>query len=76
MNPMEGPETVRPKEEKVREKEREREREREDPSEGHRVRMRKTVAVPSDRELEEHNVDHAMFHAWCPHCVKGRWEAY
>ena len=38
--------------------------------------MRKTEAVPSDKEVEEHNVDHAVFRAWCPHCVKGRGEAY
>ncbi len=38
--------------------------------------MRRTEAVPNDKEVEEHNVDHAVFRAWCPHCVKGRGEAY
>ena len=37
-----------------------------------RARARKTGAVPSEREVEEHNLDHAAFRSWCPHCVKGR----
>ena len=32
--------------------------------------------MPSAREVEEHNLDHAVFRSWCPHCVKGRAEAY
>ena len=38
--------------------------------------MRRTDAIPSEKEIEEHNVDHAVFRAWCPPCVKGRGEAY
>ena len=68
MSPPANPEAVRPEEET--------EREREEQSEEHRVRMRSTEAVPSEREVDEHNVDHATFRAWCPHCVKGRGEAY
>ncbi len=32
--------------------------------------------APSDKEVEEHNLDHAVFRSWCPHCVKGRAESY
>ena len=41
-----------------------------------RARARKTGAVPSQKEVEEHNLDHGMFRSWCPHCVKGRAESY
>ena len=41
-----------------------------------RARARKTGAVPSEKEVEEHNLDHAVFRMWCPHCVKGRAESY
>ncbi len=34
------------------------------------------VASPSKKELENHNLDHAAFRGWCPHCVKCRTEAY
>ena len=66
MNREGNPETVRPEED----------RENEEQSEEYRVRMRRTEAVPSAREVEEHNVEHAMFRSWCPHCVKGRGEAF
>ncbi len=41
-----------------------------------RARARKTEAVPSQREVEEHSLDHGVFRNWCPHCVKGRAESY
>ena len=41
-----------------------------------RTRARRTEIVPSAREVEEHNLDHAVFRSWCPHCVKGRAESY
>ncbi len=41
-----------------------------------RVRARNVEAVPNSKEVEEHNLDHAVFRSWCPHCVKGRAEAY
>ncbi len=41
-----------------------------------RARARKTGAVPSQKEVEEHNLDHGVFRSWCPHCVKGRAESY
>ena len=40
-----------------------------------RARARKAEIAPSDREVEEHNLDHAVFRSWCPHCVKGRAES-
>ena len=40
-----------------------------------RARARKTEAVPSQKEVEEHNLDHGVFRSWCPHCVKGRAES-
>ena len=27
---------------------------------------------PTEREIEEHRVDHMLYRSWCPHCVKGR----
>ena len=70
MNPSGSPGTVRPsgiKEEREREREREREKEekeeREEIDQEHKVKMRSTEAVPSEREVEEHNVDHAVFRA-------------
>ena len=44
--------------------------------EGVRARARKTEAVPSVKEVEEHNLEHSVCRSWCPHCVKGRAEAY
>ena len=49
---------------------------REASEEGVAARARKTGAVPSQREGEEHNLDHGVFRSWCPHCVKGRAESY
>ncbi len=39
------------------------------------ARARKTKAAPSEREVEEHNLDQAVFRSWRPHCVKGRAES-
>ena len=50
--------------------------EREIGEEAVRARARKTEAVPSQREVEEHNLDHGVFRSRCPHCVKGRAESY
>ena len=36
-----------------------------------RARARKTDIAPNDKELGEHNLDHAVFRSLCPHCVKG-----
>ncbi len=40
-----------------------------------RARARKKGAVPSEKESEEHNLDHVLFRIWHPHCVKGRAES-
>ena len=39
-------------------------------------KVRKVVAEPTEQEVEEHNVDHAVFRSWCPHCVKGKGVSY
>ncbi len=39
------------------------------------ARARRVEAVPNKREVEERNLDHAVFRSWCPRCVKGRAEA-
>ena len=40
------------------------------------AKARKVEVVPSKKEVGDHNLDHAVFRSWCPHCVKGRAEAY
>ena len=40
------------------------------------MRARNTVAMPSSKEVEERNLDHAVFWSWRPRCVKGRAESY
>ena len=39
--------------------------EREIGEEAVRARARKTEPVPSQREVEEHNLDHGVFRSWC-----------
>ena len=39
-------------------------------------RAREVATRPTKREVDEHNLDHGSFRAWCAHCVKGRAEAY
>ncbi len=48
---------------------------RETREEGVAARARKAEAVPS-KEVEDHNLDYAVFRNWCPHCMKRRAEAY
>ena len=50
--------------------------EREVGEEAVRARARTTEVAPSQREVEEHNLDHGVFRSWCPHCVKERAESY
>ncbi len=40
------------------------------------LRARKVEAVPSKKEVEGRNVDHAVFRSWRPRCVKVRAEAH
>ncbi len=49
---------------------------REAGEEGVGARTRKSEAVPGKKELKDHNVDHAVFRSWRPHCARGRAEAY
>ena len=35
-------------------------------------RVMKDPGQPSQKEWEEHRIDHWPFRSWCPHCVKGR----
>jgi hypothetical protein len=44
--------------------------------EASQARTRRKEAVPSAKEVEEHNLDHSVFRSWCPHSAKGRAEAY
>ena len=30
------------------------------------------VYLPSQLEIDEHNLVHLPFRAWCPHCVQGK----
>ena len=41
-----------------------------------RARARGVEIAPSDKEVEEHNLDHVVFRSWCPHSVTGRAEPY
>ncbi len=49
------------------------ERERQGDVGGEAVRARawKMEIAPSAKEMEEHNLDHAVFRSWRPRCVKG-----
>ncbi len=49
---------------------------REMSEEGVGAKATKVEAVPSKKEVEEHNLDHAVLRSWHPHCVKGRADAY
>ena len=40
------------------------------------MKYRKVGANPTAKEIEEHELDHAVFKDWCPHCVKGKSVAY
>ena len=65
---MKSPRSVRPSENP--------EGEEMESEEVEKSRVRETESVPSAKEVEEHNVDHAVFRRWCPHCVKGRAETH
>ena len=52
------------------------EEETQEGDEGVKVKYRRTDEEPTAREVEEHNMDHAKFRSWCPHCVKGKAGAY
>lgn len=35
----------------------------------------KDHALPTEQEVEEHNLTHLPYRSWCAHCVRGRGEA-
>ena len=37
-----------------------------------RAKFRSISKEPTQDEINEHNIDHAQFRSWCPHCVKGK----
>ncbi len=49
-----------------------RERQEDVGEEAARARARKAGIAPSEKEVEDRKVDHAVFRSWCPRCVKGR----
>ena len=44
--------------------------------EGVRPKVRRSPEMPSQGEIDEHNIDHGTFRARCPHCVRGRGVSY
>ena len=45
----------------------------EDASEEQRaVRPLRSPCEPTREEIDSHNLTHAQFKSWCPHCVRGR----
>ena len=85
--PVNGKESVRPDPENIEiesdRKERksniDREEEqidREEEEETVAARFRRLEDQPTKEEIEEHNIDHAKFRAWCPHCVRGKAKSY
>ena len=45
----------------------------EDASEEQRaIRPLRSPCEPSREEIDNHNLTHAQFRSWCPHCVRGR----
>lgn len=40
--------------------------------EGVEAKGKKTPSMPTDEEVEQHNLTHAQFRDWCEHCVRGK----
>ena len=40
--------------------------------EGVAARLQKVQEMPSEEEVERHNLNHIPFRSWCPHCVAGK----
>ena len=34
--------------------------------------FRKLIKEPTQDEIDEHTIDHAVFRSWCPHCIHGQ----
>ena len=54
----------------------EEEKKEDESEEAVKSRVRDTEAVPSAKEVDERNANHAAFRRWCPRCAKGRAETY
>ena len=37
-----------------------------------RAKFRVLEKEPTQAEIDEHNLEHAQFRSWCPHCVMGK----
>ena len=37
-----------------------------------KVKQVKNVYLPSQMEIDEHNLNHLPFRGWCPYCVQGK----
>ena len=37
-----------------------------------KVKKMQDPLLPSEKDVQEHQVTHLPFRSWCPHCVKGR----
>eukprot|EP00435_Cladocopium_sp_Y103_P027107 s1055_g6.t1 len=43
-----------------------------DEEESHSAGIQRTPILPTQSEIDEHNVTHFPFRAWCPFCIRGR----
>ena len=43
-----------------------------DEEEAHTVGVQRTPMLPSQSEIDEHNLTHLPFRDWCPFCIRGR----
>ena len=41
-----------------------------------RPKVRNIAEEPTEMDIEEHDMHHAEFGQWCPHCVKGKAVSY
>ena len=44
--------------------------------EGVKPKARKLAEEPTQAEIDEHNIGHGVFRAWCPHCVKCKAQSF
>ena len=40
------------------------------------MKFRKLADEPTQEEIDEHNLNHANFREWCPHCIKGKAKSF
>ena len=44
----------------------------EDSGEVIKPEYRQIKREPTQQEIDDHNINHAKFRSWCPHCIKGQ----